>query len=189
MKICIDFGGVCCIKNNNYEDDKSNYEEDKTNKSDDKTNIVDNKTDTDNTINMPHCLEALQQLSKDHELYLVSFCGARRANSTRQYLTTTYPGLFKHLYFVKNSSYKNDICRHVGADVMIDDRLDVLNDIDPEVCCLHFVGDPNFSDKIDDRYTMMSDWKEVVKCINTLQPKNRKEQPLDAKKMKKVCYM
>lgn len=105
LRIGVDYGGVCSIQDVKYEDGTFNEELE---------------------MNMPDCLESLQTLrSLGHQLFLISFCGAKRAAKTREYLSTiNHP--FDELYFVKDRRYKRDVCERLGVDLMIDDRLDVL---------------------------------------------------------------
>lgn len=105
LRIGVDYGGVCSIQDVKYEDGTFNEELE---------------------MNMPDCLESLQTLrSLRHQLFLISFCGAKRAAKTREYLSTiNHP--FDELYFVKDRRYKRDVCERLGVDLMIDDRLDVL---------------------------------------------------------------
>lgn len=105
LRIGVDYGGVCSIQDVKYEDGTFNEEL---------------------TMNVPDCLESLQTLkTQGHQLFLISFCGAKRAAKTREYLSTiNHP--FDELYFVKDRRYKRDVCEKLGIDLMIDDRLDVL---------------------------------------------------------------
>ena len=160
MKIGIDFGGVCSSKADDYENDNK---------------VVINK-DGIRSISMPGCLEALTELSKVHELYLISFCGAKRAKETGQYLQRVYPDLFKELYFVKKRTFKNGVCKYLGIDVMIDDRLDVLETI-TDAYCIHFKGDPLYiADHVNDNshYNGLSanNWQETVEMIAKLESRD-----------------
>ena len=161
LKIGVDMGGVCSSKSAIYEDDTKEM-----------------KT----LIDVPDCLKYLEQLNKDgHELYLVSFCGRRRANETRRELNNTYKGLFKEMYFVKDKKYKKDICQYRNLDTMIDDRTDILGSIDmPSTHLINYVGDlpkdkmeKNEKCKSIDR-TILSDWQSVYKHLLTLKPLKRK---------------
>jgi hypothetical protein len=81
-------------------------------------------------IDMPGAYEAIVELSKDHKLFLISFCGKRRAMETKASIQSS--GLAKHfagLYFVKHPDYKSQLTRYLGCDAMIDDRVDVLDNI------------------------------------------------------------
>lgn len=117
LRIGVDYGGVCSIHAQSYE----------------------GKDENEEAINMPGCIEALRALRQDgHELFLVSFCGDRRAQNTARYLKPL--DLFHRLFFVKHRGYKADICRFLGLDVLIDDRSDILKTIAPTQT-LQFLSD------------------------------------------------
>ena len=112
-------------------------------------------------INMPGCMEALQMLRAQgsfcfakfgcaacrtcdwcvhivgHSLFLVSYCGRARAQDTNDYLLPL--GLFDGgLFFTPKRSLKADVCRMLGLDVLIDDRVDNLMSIVAPTQTLHF---------------------------------------------------
>jgi hypothetical protein len=77
---------------------------------------------------MPGCKIALETLVKmGHELFIMSFCGKNREVESRQALDA-----IKHLIpesnwvFVRDRKLKSVRCSELGLDVMIDDRLDIL---------------------------------------------------------------
>ena len=109
LVIGVDFGGVCSVHSERYETNDEASEE---------------------LINVPGCVEALTTMRQaGHKLILVSFCGAKRAKATRDYLKDK--DLFDELIFVKDRKYKADACKRFGIDVLIDDRQDILSTIAP----------------------------------------------------------
>jgi len=103
MNIGIDFGGVLSIHDN------AGAEHINT------------------TIDMPYALEALQQLKNDgHTLFLISFCGRKRAYETHKTILM-HPGLFEREIYVKDRADKGKICASLGCHFMIDDRQDVID--------------------------------------------------------------
>lgn len=103
LRIGVDYGGVCSASAEHCDSEQ---------------------------IDVPGCLETLRLMKQNgHYLVLISFCGAKRAKATREYLETL--NVFDKMYFVKNKLFKNQICQYEGIDVMIDDRIDVLNTIMP----------------------------------------------------------
>jgi hypothetical protein len=156
LNIGVDYGGVCSISAENYEDSKKLINEE---------------------INMPGCREALKKLkSLGHKLVLVSFCGARRARQTREYLAPL--GLFDELVFVKNRDHKTKICKFYGLDVMIDDRLDILETVAPTQAILFDYG--SYTDKPfgvvpstvkkDTKIYYSSSWPSTLDLLSTMQP-------------------
>ena len=103
LRIGVDYGGVCSASAEHCDSEQ---------------------------IDVPGCLETLRLMKQNgHYLVLISFCGAKRAKATREYLEPL--NVFDKMYFVKNKLFKNQICQYEGIDVMIDDRQDVLNTITP----------------------------------------------------------
>lgn len=102
LRLGIDFGGVCSRDSERYETD----------------------TEDDQGINVPGCIEALTELKRQgHHLVLVSFCGKKRADTTRR---SKAVGYFHEVYFVKERPSKSQVCHFLGLDAMIDDRSDIL---------------------------------------------------------------
>lgn len=60
-------------------------------------------------------------------LFLISFAGRSRSQETQDSINKTCPGIFDNLYFVKDKNFKKDVCNFLGCDLMIDDRVDVLD--------------------------------------------------------------
>jgi hypothetical protein len=109
LNIGVDFGGVCVAYADKHENMNNNDEE---------------------CINVPGCVETLQAIRElGHRVVLVSYCGAIRARKTRAFLEPL--GLFDELYFVKERRYKAGVCKRLALDVLIDDRPDVLQTINP----------------------------------------------------------
>lgn len=149
LTIGIDYGGVCSMHDYKHEDDTFNGEV---------------------GINVENCMESLRELkSLGHKLVLISFCGARRARETQKYFYKLPENPFSEVYFVKKRPSKQKICEFVGADVMIDDRLDILKVIQ-NTKTLHF---KSHASDADCKYTPdyeAKNWQEVVEIIKTLKP-------------------
>jgi hypothetical protein len=153
LKIGVDFGGVLSIHD---QGERAGAEHNNT------------------TINIPEALESLRLLKQaGHKLYLNSFCGKNRAMETKAAIEKEAPGLFDGLFFVKNKKFKGAITRYLGCDAMIDDRLDILQDI--QGCKpIWFKGDPTFEDtnKLPRRTNIVEafTWKEAVEICMNLKP-------------------
>jgi hypothetical protein len=160
LKIGIDYGGVLCSTGSYIETDDTEY---------------------NTEINIEGALLALTDLKlQGHDLYLISFCGRHRAEETRHIINTRYPNLFTELYFVTKKSNKAGIIDYLGCDVMIDDRIEILQNIHrhiPSTQCIWFIGDPAF--ERDQTYTqdfaltITKSWSEVTTCISKLTPTAR----------------
>jgi hypothetical protein len=145
LRIGIDVGGVLIHMGALYEDNNQEFKVD---------------------FNMKGCVKALKELSSiGHTLVLVSFCGRNRAKATYSMISEKYPGLFDEMYFVKNIRYKHDVAVARGLDVMIDDRLDVLQ-LMSTVERWHFISDVA-DDKRDPNGREYSNWDDVLKDVYT----------------------
>lgn len=189
LNIGVDFGGVCSAQAEKYES---------------RAKYTPNEKEKE-IINIENCVEVLRELRKQgHKLYLVSFCGHTRAIDTRQKLNENYPGLFDALYFVKDRKYKQSICAFLGLDVMIDDRLDVLETISPTQTML-FNGAPGaeakyqqpavYKNKETGKFVqyekfqpkfVASNWLEVLRLMPLV--KSLRLRPDNQVKTKTICY-
>ncbi len=127
LLIGVDYGGVCSSDSVQHEDEKLSV----YTAGDVTTSGVINPdigTTGELGINVPNCLDSLRKLASRHKLVLISFCGKKRAEATKKYFSTIdHP--FSEFYYVKNRAFKADVCKKLGVDLMIDDRLDVLESI------------------------------------------------------------
>lgn len=112
FKIGIDFGGVLSIHDSKITNDAG----------------LEHKN---TAINMPFAIDNLKKLKEQgHELYIISFCGKSRANETRTSIEKSgLSDLFTAQYYVKDRSYKNELCQYIGCHFMIDDNAGILDNI------------------------------------------------------------
>ncbi len=124
LVIGVDFGGVCAAHAAAYEREHRQAGD-----------------EADVSINVPGALDALRALkAQGHTLVLISYCGPARAARTQPVLHELR--LFDQMFFTAKRSFKTHICRLVGADVLIDDRLDILATVAPTQT-LHFTFEDN----------------------------------------------
>lgn len=186
LNIGVDFGGVCSAHAEKYESTEKNA-----------SKQVE-------LINVKGCEETLRALrAQGHKLFLVSFCGRSRADNTRAYLQPL--GLFDELFFVKDRKYKQNICLLLGLDVLIDDRLDVLETINPTQTML-FTGVAGAAEKYEqpavykDKKTgkfiqykkfepdfVANDWAHVLQLIPSV--KSLRLLPDNQVKTNTICYL
>jgi hypothetical protein len=173
MRIGIDFGGVLSIHDGGGRSQSQEH--------------------GSTVINIPGGVSALQRLKTEgHSLHLISFCGKRRAEETKATILASEEArdLFDGLHFVKKASLKGEVCKHIGIDVMIDDRLDVL------IPCVQsgtptvfwFKGDPNFEDNSSTRLPQVREllkWDDVHALL-VGRPGGREAQPVDG--IGKILY-
>lgn len=138
-------------------------------------------------INMEGCLEALKLLKENgHQLYLISFCGKKRAKETKDVLNKF--DLFEKLFFVKKKDYKSHLCKALQLDMMIDDTIGILwgvQGISTTTLCVWFQGDPFFESTKGDEsiairmkknnLTTVKTWTDVLECVE--QQKDKKSAP------------
>lgn len=139
-------------------------------------------------INIPDCRETLTRLKeKGHKLYLVSYCGAAKARPLKLYLEKLR--IFDDFYFVKNRSFKNLICKHLGLDTLIDDRLDIIKSIQNSYgihfCFENHESNKNVADYIP-KYSV-NNWNDVELLLDTLEPKNNV--PDENYNIKRLCHL
>jgi len=151
--IGIDFGGVLSIH-------------DRT-----QNNLIDEHTHT--TLNMPNALVSIQKLvDNGHILNLISFCGRTRAYETRDSLDNI-KHLFDKQYYVKNAMDKGKICSMIGAHIMIDDRIDILDSVklnSPKTITILFNTATNEGDTCSnsDNHISVKNWDEAFNLIMSL---------------------
>jgi hypothetical protein len=139
-------------------------------------------------INIPDCLKTLTRLKeKGHKLYLVSYCGAAKARPLKLYLENLC--IFDDFYFVKNRSFKNLVCKYLGLDVLIDDRLDIIKSIQNSYG-VHFYFENHESNKnvVDyiPKYSA-NNWNDVKLLLDMLEPKNNV--PDENYNIKNLCHL
>ena len=121
MRIGIDVGGVMVQHDSSVE----NYDRKE-----------DTNFDPTQVPWMEGLFQALDALKADgHELFIVSFCGARREAETRAALKARHVSNWipeQNWFFTRDRKLKVKVCRDQGLQFMIDDRLDILQSFPPE---------------------------------------------------------
>lgn len=138
LNIGIDFGGVLSIHDN----------------------MSLNQEHKNTSINMPFAIENLLKLKQDgHKLYLISFCGKKRALETHEaILNSELKDVFEKEFYVKNVEYKSIVCKYLDCHVMIDDTSEILESITklyPNIFPILFEDTKNWNDI----YTLISSLK------------------------------
>ena len=156
MNIGIDFGGVLSIH-------------------DEKCDPLEKGDHVNTSINMPDAIETLLKLKQNgHKLYLISFCGKKRAIETKESLSK-YQDLFENQFYTKDRTYKGFLCNYLKCDIMIDDRQDVLEKVSEN---------SPFTKNILFNHPLLG-WKEVFDIINDHQ---RIEINQSVTNVSKYCY-
>ena len=148
LRIGIDFGGVLSIH--------------------DKTRTSEDDEHQSVEINMPGAMESLLQLKESgHKLYLISYCGERRARETKKNLLKILPSknFFDALYFTQRTSNKLDVCQALGCDIIIEDRLKTLKHIQRTVPTMKFLWFTSSNETQPDDIIKVESWSDVMKTI------------------------
>lgn len=72
---------------------------------------------------MPEALRAVKQLARDHELHLVTARDGSIEAITEAMLNEYLPGCFTSMEHVGKERSKGEVCKQLGADILIDDNL------------------------------------------------------------------
>lgn len=151
LRIGIDFGGVLAIH--------------------DKTRTSEDEEHGSVEINMPDALDSLVRLKEaGHRLYLISYCGERRAKETKQKLLKILPSktFFDGLYFTQRPSHKLDVCQALGCDVMIEDRLKTLKHIQRTVPTMKFLWFSSSEEAAPDEMLKVDSWNSIMQAIGNM---------------------
>jgi hypothetical protein len=150
LKIGIDFGGVLSIH--------------------DRTRVSDDEEEHQSIeINMPDALTSLIKLKEaGHQLYLISYCGKNRANETNKSILKILPNknFFHGIYFVKKISFKANVCQAIGCDLMIDDRLKILNHIHHVIPTMKLLWFSSSEENHSPDFIRVNSWSDVIKTID-----------------------
>lgn len=143
LTICVDFGGVI----SKHSGDNAEH---------------------DNTeLDMENAVSSLQKLHEHHNLMLLSFCGKAKAiKSKMSIINSGNENLFDEMIFVKNTKYKNELCLHKGAHIMIDDRVDILDNIKDNNPTIKTIL---FGAMESDRHIPAIDWIKVMEIIEGIE--------------------
>lgn len=118
----------------------------------------------------------LRELAKHHELHLVTARKEHEREFTQELLDRELPGVFTSMEFVGWYGSKGEVCRRIGADVLIDDNARHLHDALatglPAGGALLFGDYPwNVDSSTHDDLVHCLDWPSVQKTIDQLASK------------------
>ena len=77
---------------------------------------------------MPGCIDAVRRIAArgTHRIIVNSFAGKQRGEETRKSIAESLGDTVAHVFIVKDRDLKWKVCYDTYADVMVDDRFDVL---------------------------------------------------------------
>lgn len=121
---------------------------------------------------------ALTLLARDHELHLITARPYDVEEQSHQWLNKHFPHIFKDVHHtnliskggVGASIRKSEICRRMGATVMIDDHIDyILDCAGHNITSYLFLAPWNKDKKTNNPHIKeVAGWEEVVELINGL---------------------
>jgi 5'(3')-deoxyribonucleotidase len=122
---------------------------------------------------MPGAKRAIDSLRGKHELSIITARDSEFADITKHWMTRYFPDVFSEIHFANHHSptatprSKGDICREIGASVMIDDSfnnvLSCHNVCDDGV--LLFDAPWNINEQLLDGMHRVSSWHDIVERI------------------------
>ena len=118
-------------------------------------------------------VEVLSEMSRHHELHVITARRPHERELTQHMLDTYLPGVFTSLELVGFTGSKGEVCQRIGADVLIDDNLRHLEDAVreglPQSGALLF-GDYPWTayESIPEGLTRCLNWADVAKEIQDL---------------------
>lgn len=108
--------------------------------------------------------DALRDIKKRHELYIVTSRPDSLKEATVNWVEQYYPGIFSDIYFADyiQKKKKSDICMELGASIMIEDSLDYARDCATNNIHAVLLTHPwNQTDEELENITRVSTWQEV----------------------------
>lgn len=122
--------------------------------------------------------EALTLLAQQHELHLITARPYDVEKQSREWLNEYFPNIFKEIHHTNliskggkgMSIKKSEICRKMGATVMIDDHIDYILDCADNFIMSYLFPAPWNADKTvsHPHVKRVAGWKELVGLINGL---------------------
>lgn len=116
----------------------------------------------------------VDMLRKDNELHIITARDNEFAPVTRRWLDVHFPNMFEDVHFTSHyssqapSETKGDVCKRVGAKVMIDDSFD--NAVSCHRVCeggvLLFDAPWNVNKQLLDRMHRVSSWHQVLEKLS-----------------------
>lgn len=158
FRIGVDFGGVLA-----RQDPKDNQEN---------APITEHKR---TKINMPGAVETLHKLKdKGHTLYIVSFCGKKRAlEAIEEIKNKNLDTVFTEQIYIGNPYEKSTVLAKFGCNFMIDDRLDLLNFIQKRNPAVKTIWFGHTEDECKNTNHICAEtWDDVYKIINNFKAFN-----------------
>lgn len=172
-RIGVDVGGVILIRDGKYETVKSKWQ---GNKDKEKKKKKENKEKYSHRegIVVPDALQALNTLSQEFDLYIVSYCKepreiSSRVNLRRFGIDQVIPE--ERWKFVRKRVEKARICQEEKLDALVDDRRDILDHLArevPNVQRFWFNGKKEDNHLGPNKHVIVEGWPNMLKLKHLL---------------------
>lgn len=119
------------------------------------------------TVNEPKAVECLKKLrGEGNELILISAVLKKGSKDFHDALVEKkIDSLFTHEYYVTQMKFKKFICKYIGCHILIDDRIDILNDVKkfiPDIVTIWFKGTSHKT------HFTANNWTEILDIIHSV---------------------
>ena len=107
--------------------------------------------------------------SSGYKVYIVTGRQNIVREKTETWLETFFPGGFEDLILTNsytiNEISKDDVCKSIGANMIIDDNIDICRQCDSShIRAMNFIGDPIYP-WCEDNYFAIRSWDEISDYI------------------------
>lgn len=165
LRVGVDIGGVIFVR------DKNDFKPIKMTDGKQKKKILATRKkiqEQKDKMYVVDAIDGLQKLAAIHTVFLISYCQSSMEEICRKDLRRENIPIIiseERWIFVQKRQAKALVCQELKMDMMIDDRLDVLNYI-RQLCgdtvqTFWFAGDPSIKSK----HTVVKDWQTLSKHL------------------------
>ncbi len=121
----------------------------------------------------PEAKQAVQELSEEHELCIVTSRPVEVEEETRRWIEEHFPDAFDHIHFSDNPTLstndarsKAEICSEIEADVLIEDAVEYAEECSREGIEVFLLDKPwNQKEELPDRIIRVHSWGEVLRLV------------------------
>ena len=135
--------------------------------------LIGKRQDNNALFDVPDSLSSLRHLSSENSLYIISYSKKRMAQAN--YYSLVESGLFDAQYYVDTMSYKSLVVKHLGCNVMIDDKENILNEVkfnNPDVLTILFQRYNKQKKRSHRKHQLVESWSEVIDLLKHFQGEN-----------------
>lgn len=127
--------------------------------------LFDHKDFYRHTIMYKYAKDIINGFSKKNKVYIISKHMDSRKPLTKEWVSKTFPKV--ELIFVANFEDKGRVLKEIGADIIVDDRLDALESCINVVPYRILFGEYDWNKEVN--MTRATNWKELYKMIKNIE--------------------